>query len=60
LFSLNDYAWFGSPPLADFIKSKSVENRITRGAIIERIVAIIPHRKTLFGQAVFSYKASHQ
>lgn len=46
------------PPLADFIKSKSVENRITRGAI--RADCIIPRRKTSFGQAVFSYKASHQ
>jgi len=27
---------------------------------LERVVAIIPHRKTSFGQAVFSYKASHQ
>ncbi len=45
-------------PLADFIKLKSIENRVTKGAA--KADCIIPHRKTLFGQAVFSFGASHQ
>ncbi len=38
------------PSLVDFIKFKSIE-RVTRGAA--KADCIIPHRKTLFGQAVF-------
>ncbi len=45
------------PPLADFIKFKSIENRVTRGAA--KGDCIIPYRKTLFGQAIFSFRASH-